>query len=619
MFDYLPLFLVIMVAYLVPMILTWLQVSKVPSIVVQIMVGVIIGPHVLNWVADEPYMEFLAYTGFLFLIFLSGLEIDVTRILNSFPRGRIRLKEIAENSLILSVSIYLGALFLSLPLSWLLNYFFQTDIIFFAILLPTVALSIVVPILKEDGNLTKKFGQIVLMEGALATIMSVLLIAIYSGVLQYGFKAELLLFLIIFLTFGVGHWIGHRLIKIRLFENIQYLLEHAASQIRVRGSVALMLLFVVVASLINTEPFMGAFFAGLLLSIFINKDRSPLVFKLDGMSYGFFIPIFFIMVGVNLDLGALNKIGDTGTFVILLLVFFFISQIIPTLIASNALKLDKALASGFLLSARLGLTIATAQIALSMDLISTETNAGIVIASIFSSILSPLIYNQISGKTWKRYKVYLLGGSKVSAKLAERMQMHDVSYVVIESNPKRILYLKEKNIELIEGDPHDIDLIKNLKIRPQDQVVILTGLDNLNVELAGIMKTELDLSNVLTVVRSEKQQEELKHFNILSSRTDEIIAYHFENQIFRPETHQSLTDHFGAFSVEEFHITNDEINGKRVKELALPPSGSLVVLRRNKEMEIPHGNTHFFKGDVITVIGDRRALEDFRSIFKGDI
>ena len=383
---YWPIFIIMCIAWLVPLVLSRLEISKVPSVIVEIVTGVLVGPFVLGWVEETAITSFLAQTGFLFLIFLSGMEIDVNKILTSFPRGSIKLFDLMSNSLLVALFIYFGSLLLSLPFAWLMHQFMEVDVVFYMFLLPTVALSITVPILKAEGELKRKFGQILLMEGAIATVMSIILISIYSGVLKKGFQVELLLFAVIFVVFMVVYWLGKKLIKVRSFQQLLYRLEHAASQIRVRGAVALLLFFVVIAHLIGTELAMGAFFAGTLLSLFVVKDRSALLFKLDGMSYGFFIPIFFIMVGVNLDLSALTQFGESIPFILTLMVGFFVTQLIPALIMIRVFGLKKALAGGVLLTARMGLTIAAAQIGLSLGVISSADNAGIVTTAILVSL-----------------------------------------------------------------------------------------------------------------------------------------------------------------------------------------------------------------------------------------
>ncbi|MTI19574.1 cation:proton antiporter, partial [Fulvivirga sp. RKSG066] len=429
----------------VPMILSWFEVSKVPTVIVEIIMGVIIGPSVLDLLGDTPHLDFLSQTGFLFLIFLSGLALDIDKIISSLPK-KIRKVDMISNSFIVANIIYFGSLLLSWPASWVVSLFFEIDIIFFTILFPTVALSIIVPILKNDGELNRKFGQIILMVGAIATIMSIILISIYSGVLQKGFQTELLLFLVIFVVFFACYFVGKQLVKITLFKQIMYTLEHAASQIRIRGSIAILLFFIVIADVINTEPVLGAFFAGTLLSMFLAKERSALLFKLDGMGYGFFIPIFFIMVGVNLDLSAMGDFGQSVPFVLVLLAATFLTQMVPTYLVTSIFGIKKTTAAGLLLSSRMGLMIATAQIGISLGIIGPAANAAIVITAIISSVLSPFLYKFTSVSGQKQFKLFIIGGNKTAGLLGERLKMHGVDAVVITANQKSYKLFLDKGL-----------------------------------------------------------------------------------------------------------------------------------------------------------------------------
>jgi Kef-type K+ transport system membrane component KefB len=235
--DYLPLFVIFVVAWLVPMTLSWLELTKLPSVIVEIVMGIIIGPFILNLVSgQESSLQFLSYLGFLFLIFLSGLALDIQKIISSFPHGRLQRVDLISNTFLVALLIYLGSLALSLLVVFTLPFFAGVDKMFLAILLPSVALSIIVPIIKNDGEIGRKFGQIILLEGAIATIMTIILIAVYSGLQRNkGFQFELLLFLVIFAVFFIAYKIGTVLVKVKLFQRLLYKLEHAASQIRVRG------------------------------------------------------------------------------------------------------------------------------------------------------------------------------------------------------------------------------------------------------------------------------------------------------------------------------------------------------------------------------------------------
>jgi Kef-type K+ transport system membrane component KefB len=617
--NYWPLFLIFIIAWMMPLLLSWLEITKVPAVIVEIIMGVLIGPFALNLVEETHYMDFLADTGFLILIFLAGLEIDVDRIIVSFPRRRIRMVDLVSNSLLLAIFIYGGSLLLALPFAWLINQYIEIDVMFFTLLMPTVALSIIVPIVKADGEINRKFGQIMLMEGAIATIMSIILISMYSGVLRFGFQAEMLLFLVIFIVFVIIYYLGKHLVKVYTFQKLLYRLEHAASQIRVRGAVALLLFFIFIAQIIHIELVMGAFVAGILLSLFISRERSALLFKLDGMSYGFFIPIFFIMVGVNLDLSALTQFSESIPFIITLTLGFFFTQVIPSMVMVKVFGWKKAMAGGVLLTARLGLAIATAQVGLNLGIISTADNAGIVTTAILTSLISPMAYKHFNRAGESYYQILIFGGSRASLFLAERFGMHKVSCLTILQNQEILKEFERKNLQFKYVEKLATPLIDTLRLRTADLVIVLTESKPLNLELTRYIKHELNHNKLITRKYSAFDDKLDSHSETKLIDKDEILANHVEDMVLRPDSMASLSVSFDSYRVEEIKITSKDIHRKLVKEVAFPRSGSLVIQRRGGEIFIPHGDTHLLLGDVITVIGNSGALEEFRRIFEQQI
>lgn len=615
--DYLPLFIIIVVAWLVPMTLSWLEISKLPSVIVEIIMGVIIGPFVLNLVTGEEIsLNFLSNIGFLLLIFLSGLALDIQKIISSFPRGRLRAIDLVSNTFLVAFLIYFGSLILSVLVVYGLPIFEGIDKMFLVILLPSVALSIIVPIIKSDGEIDRKFGQIMLLEGAIATIMTILLIAIYSGVHRNnGFRFELFLFLIIFILFFIAYKVGTVLVRVTLFQKLLYKLENAASQIRIRGAIAVLLLFVVVASAINSEPALGAFFAGTLLSIFFIKDRSAILFKLDGMSYGFFIPIFFIMVGVNLDMNSLKDFGSSFGFILTLIGAMYLIQLVPSVFMLKLFGWKRSLSSGFLLTSRMGLTIATAQIGMGLGLITPAINAGIVVTAILTSILSPLLYKLLNIGEDSYYSIYIVGGGKAGLELAKRLDLHKTPYLVIESQDAHWYELQSLGIESIHVNDLNVDVYRSLNIRPVDTVVLLTQSDTKNLKIAHLLKNDLGHSKVITVTTKPdlfSSSASLSEMQVVDAY--EIVASRIESEIMRPTTTHALADSFGVYSVEEIAVRNKDMDRKLVKDIPFPQSGSLIVVKRAGEIFIPHGNTHLLLGDLVTVIGNASALEEFRKL-----
>ncbi|MEQ9229413.1 MAG: cation:proton antiporter, partial [Cyclobacteriaceae bacterium] len=361
---------------------------------------------------------------------------------------------------------------------------------------------------------------------------------------------------------------------------------------------------------------MGAFFAGTLLSLFVNKERSALMFKLDGMSFGFFIPIFFIMVGVNLDLSALSQFGESIPFILILVAGFFVIQMIPSLIMTPLFGWRKSMAGGMLLTARLGETIATAQIGITLGIISAAENAGIVTASILTSLISPIAYNLINPSKENRPHLYILGGSRSSLLLAERLNMHGMSCLTVIQNAEIKPEFERKSLRLKFVDDLKNFTSKILKLRTSDLVIILTESRNLTLELARIVKNDLQHGKIIMRMQSAAhdlidQNQDLKLID-----HDEVLANHVESMIVRPNAISSFSESFGMYTVEEILITKRSLDRKLVKEVAFPPSGSLVIQKRGSEIFIPHGDTHLLIGDLMTVIGTSHALEDFRNIFE---
>tara|TARA_Y100001972_G_scaffold125905_2_gene178218 strand:+ start:5556 stop:7406 length:1851 start_codon:yes stop_codon:yes gene_type:complete len=611
--NYWPLLLIFAIAWFVPMMLSWLEVSKIPSVIVEIIAGVIVGPYVLDWIGDEPYVEFLYYTGFIFLMFLSGLEIDVNKIAQSLPR-KLRKVDFVSNTFLLAVFIYLGTLALSFPFAHLIDYFIPINVIFLVLLLPTEALSIVVPILKSDNELGRKYGQVILMEGAIAMIMSITLISIYSGVVKNGIQYETFLFLIIFVFFFIAYQLGKVVVRVRTFQKLMYALEHAASQIRLRGTVALLLLFTMIAYWLNTELVLGAFVAGILLSVFLNKERSALTFKLDSISYGFFIPIFFIMVGVKLDISSLSNFAESIPFILLLVAAFFIAQTLPALIMTRVFGVRRAIAAGVLLSSRFGLTIAAAQIGLSLEVISPAANAGIVTACIIISFLAPLLYKQLNTGEEESFNIFILGGGNASFLLAERIKLHGIRCLTLVESDEAYTFLETKDIEVRRIT--DLEKFNEfIHLKTSDQLIILSGSTQYNNKLTKIAK-QLNHNKIITLVDEHERDNHQSSNDTQLVNMDDTLASHVENLILRPDSYQAFSENFGMYRIEEIIMGNDDNVNKRVRDLAFPPSGSLIMLRRNKQIFIPHGETHLLAGDIITVIGNTTALEEFRSILE---
>ncbi|MDQ3198186.1 MAG: cation:proton antiporter [Verrucomicrobiota bacterium] len=231
------------------------------------------------------------------------------------------------------------------------------------LILSTTSLGIVVPILKERGLNATPYGQLVLVSSLLADFATLLLLSLTIGIVSHGFGVEILLFLVLLAAFiaaaRLGQWAKRIPGLLRMIDE----LSHATAQLRVRGAFALMVILVALAQALGVELILGAFLAGAITSLLGGDDKTPLREKLDAIGYAFFVPIFFISVGANFDLGALLSSRSALLLVPILIAAAYLVKFLPALVFVPANGWRESFAAGALLSSRLSLIIAASAIA----------------------------------------------------------------------------------------------------------------------------------------------------------------------------------------------------------------------------------------------------------------
>ncbi|MDZ7741785.1 MAG: monovalent cation:proton antiporter family protein [Bacteroidota bacterium] len=619
-FDYYPLLIVAALAWLIPMAMSLIKATKVPTVIVEILAGYFIGSYLLEGIPVESMqiVDFLALTGFMFLMFLSGLEIDVDQIINSFPRKRITYAGFLRNPFLVGIFVFGVTLLLSEIGSGLLSRVVDIrNVWYFALIMVTTSVGIILPVLKNRGEINTRYGQMLILAAAIADIMSILLFTITAFVIKEGFQFELLYILFLAVIFILFYVAGKQLNRISLFQRITYQLSHAASQIQVRGAILIALVFVALSQFIGKEVMLlGAFLGGLLLSMFLHKARSLLLIKLDGMGYGFFIPIFFIMVGVRFNPEALLQLDDSlYLFLGFFLLTLFAVKVIPSLIWSRLFGMRKALAGGFLISSRLSLIIAASAIGLELGVISEGINASIVLMAVVTCILSPLIFNQVYPRVkFAGEKTVIVGGSSTGVLLARRLKMHNREAVIIESRKERYEEIKSKGIEVVYADGKDPETYRLVRLSHFNYVVVLTEVDQMNIEICKMLRNDLNHEKIITKANKTGIERVLRKLDVESFDSTRVVATTIENLIIRPTTYHTLVESFENFLVEEIKITSAGIEGKQIKDLPFHRDGTLMLIRRNDNMYIPHGDTYLRQGDILNVFGTPTALDSIRGL-----
>ena len=270
---------------------------RLPAIVLEILLGILVGPHVLGWATVDEPVAVMSRFGLAFLLLLAGLEIDFDRL-----RGRV-------------LGITSFAFAVSFGLALVVGYGLRlADLVrsplLIAIVLSATGLGIVLPILKDAGETATPFGGIVVAGASIAEVVPIVLLSLFFSGEAGGIGSKLVL-LIGFAIFvaAVGATVVGLQRSMRV-SNALLRLQDTTAEIRVRGAFLLLALFVVLASEFGLEAILGAFLAGATLKLVDRDQAMTHAFfhrKLEAAGFGVFVPFFFVSTGISLDVGALFR------------------------------------------------------------------------------------------------------------------------------------------------------------------------------------------------------------------------------------------------------------------------------------------------------------------------
>src|SRR5215208_1898433 len=368
------------IAFLVPLGLGLVPAVRIPSVVLEIAAGILIGPAVLGLVEVDLPPRVLALLGLAFLLLLAGLEIDLDRL-----RGP-RLRSAAAGfvvSLAIALGVGLGLYAADLVEAPLLV----------AIILSATSLGIVIPVLADANQAESTLGQLVIAGSSIADFGAIILLSLFFSGDSSSVGSTLLLiggFVALVITTGV---------VLAEFEHSSRLssalrrMQDTSAQIRVRGAFLLLVGLVVLAQLFGLEVILGAFFAGAVLKLL---DRDEMMThtgfhtKLQAVGFGVFIPFFFVTSGIQLDVRALFAGGAALALVPVFLLALLLARGLPAALYRPMVGDRSALAAGLLQATSLPFIVAATGIGMELGILSPAVGTAMVVAGLLSVVLFPL-------------------------------------------------------------------------------------------------------------------------------------------------------------------------------------------------------------------------------------
>jgi len=379
--DYTDLALAMAAATAAPLLVDLLPLPKVPPIVSEIMAGILIGPVVLNLVDVTAPLQVFAQIGLVFLFFLAGLEIAFDAR-DERHLGLVGLAFLASLGLALVVALIFDAVELvGAPL-------------LVAIILAATSFGIVVAVLKDAGQTSTPFGQLVIAGASIADFATVILLSLFFSSTGASFETTLVLLL---LFLGVVAALGLAMAGARGSEALKAAvtrLHDTSAQISVRIAFLLLAVLVYLSEEFGLEVVMGAFLAGAMVSLLDRDDAvraTGLQDKLEGIGFGIFIPIFFVVSGVKLDLDALFSSFDTIVLVPLTVIALLVVRGLPALVYRRFVPQRQAISAGLLQATSLSFVVAASQIGVELGKLDSAAAAGLVTGGVISVLVFPAL------------------------------------------------------------------------------------------------------------------------------------------------------------------------------------------------------------------------------------
>jgi Kef-type K+ transport system membrane component KefB len=382
--SYTSFVIVAVIAFVAPLIRGMAPQILVPAIVLELVAGIIVGPHGLGLAESTGPVNVFSTVGLACLLFLAGREIQVDRL-----RGALLTTSVAGFAISFALAFGCGEALHAVGL-------IKTPLLV-AIVFVATSLSIIIVPLKDAHETDSDFGQQVIAAAAIAEFGAVVLLSFFYSGNREGATTELLhlsLFVLaavmIFLSLAHGA-------SLRRITGAINRLEGTSAQIRVRGDFALVAVVAGVASQLGLETILAAFTVGLIRGVTSGKDELQEE-RLDAVTLGIFIPFFFVDSGLNFDVGAL--FASTSAFIRLplFLLAILIVRALPALLYRRRFVTRRTAAAGLLQATSLSFIVVATQIGLMLDIMYPATATALVGAGLITVMIFPTLALALLGK-----------------------------------------------------------------------------------------------------------------------------------------------------------------------------------------------------------------------------
>lgn len=603
----LSMFIVMLAALLIPILMARFKISGVPTAVAEIVMGILIGKSCFNIVQVTTDLNQLSSLGVIILMFLSGMEIDFDLFRPGSNGDQHRWTPVKLAGL-----AFLGTVINGLILGWLLQVTGLFSNIFLAVILfSTIALGVVIATLKEKEILSRPMGQTILLTAVLGEVVPMFALTVYASVNGgNGSRIWLIVLLLIAAIF-----------LLRRFKQ-PYIwftkVTKSTTQLDIRLAFFLIFTLVIIAETVGAENILGAFLAGMVMKLLEPSEATR--DKLTSIGYGFFIPIFFIMTGVKLDLRTLLSNSQALMLIPILVVCFILAKFWAFPVYRLRFGRRNSFAGGFLTVTTITLVLPSLQVARNLHTITATQSDAFILAAVIVCILAPIVFNsgyRLDREDLIRQRVVFLGTNVLTVPVAQQLSRNwfdvrmvtddEKNYKTYNSQVEQLTYLPNLDEQtLADGDFFDTD-------------ILITGFrrDDKNFRFGRIAKQH-QVGRVI-VAQVNRTADEKQLASLAEEGAEIFNPFNVEASVLRsliesPAVYQMLTStEAGLFEVR---VRNHKYTDRPLMDLPFVDQITISRIRRGNRWIVPTGGTTinyndhliFTAKDLGTVATIRREL-----------
>ena len=602
----LSLFLVVLFALVVPILMARLRVNAVPTAVAEIIIGIVLGASGFNLVRPTHDLSFLSNLGVILLLFLSGMEINFD-LLKPGQKTKRKKGQIAPFKVALNA--FLGVTILSICLALLLKVLgLFGDVMLATIIFMTVALGVVIATLKEKDILNRPIGQTILLTAVLGEVIPLMLLTVYAAI-NGGNTKQLWL---IILLFGVAILLLWRFKQPYLwFVKV----TKSTTQLDVRLAFFLIFALVTVAERVGVENILGAFLAGIVMKLL--EPSQETADKLTSIGYGFFIPIFFIMTGVKLNLRSLLAHPKSLILLPILILFLFLAKVPVALVYAQKFGSRNGIAGGFLTATTITIVLPTLAVARKLNVITRLQSDVFILAAVIVCILCPILFNaifELKAEDRIKEKVVILGTNALTVPVM--LDLHDNWYSV------KMYTTSNEHYHIYKSRVPQLKLLSQLDSASLAQSGAFTGnifvaamrSDDTNLRLGQLAQEQGDFKRIIIcqkradIARVKDLRKNGMEVFDLSNITSALLRALIES----PALYSVLSDTKNA--VYSVVVRNTQYSGRQLMDWDVAHDITVSRIRRGQEWLVPHGHTVIELGDELIFTAKYQAADRMRKV-----